>query len=244
MRIRFTRKPGELLTGRGSRLMAPTKARARSTASAAVPGVVTTSTRSMRATGLKKCSPTNRSGRSSTPASSSRGMLEVLVARTAVGFIRGSRSRYRSVLAAAFSKMASMTTSARATPPPVRSGVRRSRAACSSRGVFSFFRNSFAARATTLASRTGSTSWTVTSMPWRAHQAAISPPMAPPPTTWTNRAGASPGCARAFRRSWSRNTRTRLRAVVPVMRLATDWASALYMASGMPPNRSHSSMRA
>ena len=68
------------------------------------------------ATGLKKCRPTSRSGRASFAASGSSVMLEVFVARRAVGFMRGSRRAYSSRFASRFSKMASTTTSASGTP--------------------------------------------------------------------------------------------------------------------------------
>ncbi len=42
------------------------------------------------ATGLKKCSPTRRAGFASFAASGSSVMLDVFVARRAVGFMRGS----------------------------------------------------------------------------------------------------------------------------------------------------------
>src|SRR6516162_663450 len=48
-------------------------------------------------------------------------MLEVLVARSAPGFMRGSSRAYSSCLAARFSKMASITRSAAATPSPATS---------------------------------------------------------------------------------------------------------------------------
>ena len=79
----------------------------------------------MRATGLKKCRPIRRCGDASSPASCSSTMLEVLVASTACGFICGSSRAYSSRLASRFSKIASITTSACATPRPSTSAVRR-----------------------------------------------------------------------------------------------------------------------
>ena len=50
---------------------------------------------------------------------------EVLVARIALAFMRGSSRANSSCLASAFSKMASMMTSAPGTPSPATSGVSR-----------------------------------------------------------------------------------------------------------------------
>ena len=88
---RLTRKPGEDFTGSGSRSMAPTKASASFSNCASVPSWLTTSTSCSRDTGLKKCSPSSRSGLESVVRRSCSGMLEVLVARIAPGFMTGSR---------------------------------------------------------------------------------------------------------------------------------------------------------
>src|SRR6266404_94743 len=83
--------PGELLTGSGSRSMAPTKASACLSIVGSVPSWLMTSTSCSRETGLKKCNPSRRRGDCNVERRSSNGMLEVLVARIAPGFSFGSR---------------------------------------------------------------------------------------------------------------------------------------------------------
>ncbi len=70
----------------------------------------------MRATGLKKWMPTSRVGSRSADAMSSSGMLDVFVARIASGFAFFSTAANSARFASAFSKIASMITSARAMP--------------------------------------------------------------------------------------------------------------------------------
>ena len=123
---RLTRKPGALFTGAGSRSMRPRKARASESTSAATWSWLTTSTSCMRETGLKKWIPTSRSGRGDPSRNCSSGMLDVLVARIAPGFIFGSIPAKILRLSSRFSGTASMIRSAPATPSPLRSGIRRS----------------------------------------------------------------------------------------------------------------------
>ncbi|KAG0737022.1 hypothetical protein G6F24_018115 [Rhizopus arrhizus] len=77
----------------------------------------------------------------------------------------------------------------------------------------------------------------VTVKPLNAHQAAMSPPMTPAPTTWTWRAGVTPVCLPlAFRRSCRRNTRSRLRAVSDAMMPSISSGAS----RALPPCFSHS----
>ncbi|MCK7580434.1 MAG: hypothetical protein MZV65_35500 [Chromatiales bacterium] len=115
------------------------KARARLSVSSLVCAPRTISTSCICATGLKKCRPTSRDGSLSDPAMSSSGMLEVLVASSALAGARCSMLANRSRLASTFSTIASMTRSARARPSPLRSGISRSIASCTARGCLSFF---------------------------------------------------------------------------------------------------------
>ena len=62
-------------------------------------------------------------------------MLDVLVARIAPGLAFASSAAKSARLASRFSKIASMTTSARATPSPATSGISRSVASRTRRGV-------------------------------------------------------------------------------------------------------------
>ena len=74
--------------------------------------------------------------------------------------------------------------------------------------------------------------------PRSAHQAAMSPPMMPAPTTCTLRIAAASAAGlppRDFRRSCSWNTRTRLREVLLPNSCAIDCASASYAARPRAP---------
>ena len=126
---RFTMKPGALRHGTGSLSRRRAKPVAVCTAAGSVRAACTNSMSGICATGLKKCSPTSRSGCARRSASGSSMMLEVLVASSAPGFIRGSSRAYSSCLAARFSKIASITRSADATPSPGTSARRRARCA-------------------------------------------------------------------------------------------------------------------
>ena len=86
---------------------------------------------------------------------SSSGMLDVLVARIASGRARRSRSAKSVRFASTFSKIASMTTSARATPWPAMSGTSRSAASRARRGSRSRSPNSVRARCIAGARRFG-----------------------------------------------------------------------------------------
>ena len=108
--------------------MRPRKARASASTSPATRSWLTTSTSCMRDTGLKKWMPTSRSGRGSPSRNCSSGMLDVLVARIASGFIFGSMPAKILRLRSRTSGTASMIRSAVATPSPLRSGISRSSA--------------------------------------------------------------------------------------------------------------------
>jgi len=103
----------------------------------------------------------------------------------------------------------------------------------------------------------GSRSARVTFKPLKAHQAAISPPMVPAPTTWTWRisgsvaATACPSEANFLSCSRRKNTRIRFCPVGEVTSRANDWISAVCMALWslpcllpFPPSSRHSSIRA
>jgi len=109
--------------------------------------------------------------------------LDVFEARSASGFAAASSFANRSRLACRFSKIASMTTSARRAPSPGTSGVNKSSAS----RILDFSRSrrlkSSAARFIAGARRSGDWSCSVTVRPRIAHQAAMSPPMTPAPTT-------------------------------------------------------------
>ena len=186
------------------------------------------STKGILATGLKKCRPTSRPGSRRSAFSCSSMMLEVLVARIAPGFILGSSLAYSSRLASAFSKMASITTSARATPSPARSICRRAAAACAAFASGSLLPKKSRARSSAGRTYSSARSCSVTLMPRETHQAAISPPITPAPTTCTclnSVVGLPP---RDLRRSCSMKTRTRLRAVGVSISAAIERASASY----------------
>ena len=113
-------KPGALLQGTGSL----SSLRAKAIAACAPPdrcarGVHDLDERHLRH-GVEEVQPDQpRGSRQLRSASGSSMMLEVLVARRASGFMRGSRRAYSSCFASRFSKMASITTSARGTPVAV-----------------------------------------------------------------------------------------------------------------------------
>ena len=147
-------------------------------------------------------------------AMSSSGMLDVLVARIAPGFAFASSAANSARLASRFSKIASMMTSARATPSPATSGIRRSVGVADAARILAAARaKSFAARAIAGASRSAFWSCSVTVRPRSAHHAAMSPPIVPAPTTCTCAALKSPSLPSDFKRSCSPNTRIRLAAV-------------------------------
>ncbi len=79
--------------------------------------------------------------------------------------------------------------------------------------------------------------------PCQAHQAAMSPPMAPAPMTWTCRPVHSPS-AKPLSFSRRKNTRTRLREVSVTSRRANEAISAFAMSCGLPPWFSHRSISA
>ena len=165
----------------------------------------------------------------------------MLVARIAPGFARFSTAANSDRFASTFSKIASMTTSAFATPSPATSGIRRSAASRARRGSLSRSPKSFAARAIAGASRSALWSCSVTVSPRSAHHAAMSPPIVPAPTTWTRENDASPSLPSDFRRSCSWNTRIRLRVggerTSETMLAGSERAGA----SALPSWRFHSS---
>ena len=240
-RMRLTRKPGALFTGSGSLSICRTKAAARGTSASCVCRPTTISTSIIRATGLKKCSPTSRVGSGSAVAISSSGMLDVFVARIADGFAFRSSAANSVRLASAFSKIASMITSARATPSPATSGIRRSTASRTRRGSRSRSAKSLAARCIAGASRCAFWSCSVTLRPRNAHHAAMSPPIVPAPTTCTCAALNSPSLPRPFSRSCRWNTRIRFAVVGVLSSAGIDAGSDGGAASASPSCFTHRS---
>ena len=113
-------------------------------------------------------------------------MLEVLVARIARRLEPGFELRIQRRLASTFSKMASMTTSASATPSPVTSMRRRANRRRAAAGLLQPLLEKGLRRGRAPAeSILGVRSCSVTVMPRKAAQAAISPPMTPAPMTCT-----------------------------------------------------------
>ena len=155
MSTRLTRNPGRLATSSGRRSSATANARARASAAAPVRLPCTISMSCIFATGLKKCRPTRRDGSESAVARSSSGILEVLVASSACGFIFCSISRNNACLAPRSSTIASITRSARLRPLPARSGISRSIASCTARGARCRFLKNSCARLSARASASG-----------------------------------------------------------------------------------------
>jgi len=139
--------------------------------------------------------------------------LEVLLASTASGLAIASSLANSSRLAFRSSKIASMITSAFAAPAPATSGISRSIASRTRAGSRSRRLNSFAARSTAGARRSGEVSCSVTVMPRIAQIAAMSPPITPAPITCTCRALKSTPLARPFIFSCRKKMRIRLRVV-------------------------------
>ena len=180
---RLTRKPGALRHGKGNLPMRVTNDIAANIVCSSVCSPRMTSTSGRLATGLKKCSPTNRLGRVNDSASVSNWMLDVFVAINAWSCNRGSKSPNSERLASAFSMMASMTRSAEPISAALKSTRRRFAAASASPGARSRLRNSSCARASAGSTYCCARSCNVTSSPFSAHQAAMSPPIVPAPTT-------------------------------------------------------------
>ena len=114
-----------------------------------------------------------------------------------LGFSCGSRRAYSSRLASRFSKIASMTTSACATPRPSTSALQPRHRLLALRGIgialLEELARAFHAPASTYSS---ARSCSVTVRPRAAHHAAMSPPITPAPTTCTCFAAGSPSPCR------------------------------------------------
>ena len=169
-------------------------------------------------------------------------MLDVFVAMSAPGFIRGSRDAYNACFASMFSKIASITRSVSGTREPSTSGTRRAVASAIFSGVLSFFANMSFARSSAGCTYFISRSCSETSKPCTAHQAAMSPPITPAPTTCTLRMPLSALPPRLLSASCRKNTRTRLRAVGVPASLAVARGSARSIRPTLPPKRRHSSI--
>ena len=183
----------------------------------------------------------SRVGSASAVAISSSGMLDVLVASSAVGFACFSTAANSERLASTFSKIASTITSARATPSPATSGISRSKASRRRRGSLSRCEKSLPARCIAGARRSAFWSCSVTVRPRSAHHAAMSPPIVPAPTTCTCAALVPPSLPKPLRRSCRRNTRIRFSAVGVRSNEATDAGSAGGTASALPSYFANSS---
>ncbi len=238
---RLTRKPGALFTGSGSLSIARTNAAPRASSDGSLSWPATTSTSIILATGLKKCRPMSRDGSASAEAMSSSGIDDVFVARIASGFARASTSANSARFAATSSKIASTITSACAMPSPGTSGISRSSASRVRRGSFRRSVKSFAARFIAGPSRCTSWSCSVTIIPRNAHQAAMSPPIVPPPTTCTRVTPDASTLPSDFSRSCRWNTRIRFAVVGVASSAVIDAGSPGGGASGSPSKRSKSS---
>jgi hypothetical protein len=163
------------------------KPRARSTVSGVVMIDVTISTSGSTGTGLKKCSPSTRSGWRVPAPSFMIGTDDVFEARNcASGSSSSSRSKRRR-LAVSSSTIASIAASAPSTSSSVAVNASRSSAAsrspCSSLPALTPRSSDFSIAARERSARSASASTTVTSTPERAHTSAMPEPINPPPTT-------------------------------------------------------------
>mmetsp|Transcript_171316 Transcript_171316/g.416552 ORF Transcript_171316/g.416552 Transcript_171316/m.416552 type:complete len:286 (+) Transcript_171316:266-1123(+) len=204
---RFTTKPGVSLQATASLPSAVPKASEASKAASLVCGVRTTSTSFMSCTGLKKCSPTKRSGRPDGPAISSMRKDDVLDAKMASGCTMEPMSDQNDFLISRSSMMASTTMSQSATAPrsdevekrPITSSKRASAASCSILPLLTalpsiccrLFSTAAAPAATASAFASHATTWNpdsaaVCAMPW---------PMRPMPITPTRLMSNSPPAA-------------------------------------------------
>ena len=128
--MRLTMKPGVDLACTGTLPQALDSSKIASATAASVCSPETTSTSFISGTGLKKCMPTRRCGACSPRAMAVTLIDEVLVASTACGPSRPSRSRNSARLASRFSTMASTAKAAPRACSSAASGRRRARAAC------------------------------------------------------------------------------------------------------------------
>ena len=155
----------------------------------------TISTSGSTGTGLKKCSPSTRSGCDVSAPSFMIGTDDVFEARNCASGSSASRRLNSSRLAPSSSMIASIAASAPSTSSSAVVNASRSSAAsrssvgraCPPRTPRSSDFSIACARL--LAARPSSTSTTVTSTPERAHTSAIPEPMSPPPITPTRMAG-------------------------------------------------------
>jgi hypothetical protein len=142
---------------------------------------------------LKKWMPISRDGSCSAAAMSSMRRLEVLVAISASGLARRLDVAEQRLLRGEVFEDGFDDEVGPRTPAPVTSGIRRSRAARAarrSRGICG--KKARVARCMAGAMRSAPLSCSVTWMPRRAHQAAMSPPMTPAPITCTRRMTGNP----------------------------------------------------
>ncbi len=156
--------------------------------SGAVAMVFTTSTSFMSGTGLKKCKPTNRSGRFTEVSSSVTEIEEVLEAKIASCFVMGSSDANIFFFSSTFSMIASMTMSQSARSCLVVVPLRRARIACGVSFIVPFsanFASDFSIAAKPLSRYFCSTSRTVTSKPDIAATCAMPDPIRPQPKTPT-----------------------------------------------------------
>jgi len=155
--------------------------------------VRTTSTSFISGTGLKKCSPTNRSGRFTEVKSSVTEIEDVFEAKIASFFTMPSIDAYIFFFSSTFSMMASSTMSQSAKSDLLVVPLSRARIAsfcCAvippfSTGRSANFAKDFSIPANPLSRNFCSTSSTVTSNPAVAHTCAIPDPISPQPSTPT-----------------------------------------------------------
>jgi hypothetical protein len=168
-----------------SRFSAKSVTVARVSAEVRIPATI--STRGSTGAGLKKCTPTTRSGLLVTLAIFDSGMDDVLDARIASGLRIASSRRKRSSLRSSTSGTDSITMSASAVPAGSVTRWMRpkvsSASAAESRSERIARRTEASMRERLPSTLCGSGSTTTTSQPARAHTSAMPAPMVPPPIT-------------------------------------------------------------
>lgn len=185
--MRLTRKPGHSATRTGVLPMRATSSMAACVASGAVSWPAITSTRRMTLAGLKKCSPSTRSGRSVDRPIWVIDRPDVLEARMASSRATASRRANTARLTSITSVVASMMRSQSARASSSSAAVMRERIASASSGCSRprATRRSPMARtwSSPRSSAAASTSRSVTARPAAAATWAISLPITPAPTT-------------------------------------------------------------
>ncbi len=232
---RLTRKPGALLTGSGSLSIWRTNAAAAGTMLRVCPGADDDLHQHHLRDRIEKVDPDEPGGIAHRGRDRSR-------AGSTTCWSRGSRRASPSPRAprTGFAWRRGSRRSPRRSRPRARRHRRRRpesngpTASRMRRGSLSRCAKSFAARPIAGARRSAFWSCSVTESPRSAHQAAMSPPIVPAPTTCTCAAWKSPSLPIDFNRSCSRNTRIRFAAVGVLSSDGTDSGSEGAAASALP----------